>query len=179
MIALPGLCISTGQYEAAKQILYTFAQNEKDGLMPNLFPEGGKEPLYNTVDAALLFINSVYLYYEATKDRAFVREMYPVMERIINGYQRGTLFGIYMDRDGLICAGEGLAQVTWMDVRVGDSAQHHDTANRWKLMRTGITRCGLWLCLQKRSRKRNAIRNRQNRQADPLQRSSGCRKKAV
>ena len=120
MIALPGLCISTGQYEAAKQILYTFAQNEKDGLMPNLFPEGGKEPLYNTVDAALLFINSVYLYYEATKDRAFVREMYPVMERIINGYQRGTLFGIYMDRDGLICAGEGLAQVTWMDVRVGD-----------------------------------------------------------
>ena len=120
MIALPGLCISTGQYEAAKQILYTFAQNEKDGLMPNLFPEGGKEPLYNTVDAALLFINSVYLYYEATKDRAFVRELYPVMERIINGYQRGTLFGIYMDRDGLICAGEGLAQVTWMDVRVGD-----------------------------------------------------------
>lgn len=120
MIALPGLCISTGQYEAAKQILYTFAQNEKDGLMPNLFPEGGNEPLYNTVDAALLFINSVYLYYEATKDRAFVREMYPVMERIINGYQRGTLFGIYMDRDGLICAGEGLAQVTWMDVRVGD-----------------------------------------------------------
>lgn len=120
MIALPGLCISTGQYEAAKQILYTFAQNEKDGLMPNLFPEGGKEPLYNTVDAALLFINSVYLYYEATKDRVFVREMYPVMERIINGYQRGTLFGIYMDRDGLVCAGEGLAQVTWMDVRVGD-----------------------------------------------------------
>lgn len=120
MIALPGLCISTGQYEAAKQILYTFAQNERDGLMPNLFPEGGNEPMYNTVDAALLFINSVYLYYEATKDRAFVREMYPVMERILKGYQKGTLFGIHMDADGLICAGEGLAQVTWMDVRIGN-----------------------------------------------------------
>lgn len=120
MIALPGLCISTGQYEAAKQILYTFAQNEREGLMPNLFPEGGNEPMYNTVDAALLFINSVYLYYEATKDRAFVREMYPVMERILEGYQKGTLFGIHMDADGLICAGEGLAQVTWMDVRIGN-----------------------------------------------------------
>ena len=88
--------------------------------MPNLFPEGGNEPLYNTVDAALLFINCVYLYYEATKDMEFVREVYPVMERIMDGYQNGTKFGIHMDTDGLICAGEGLAQVTWMDVRVGE-----------------------------------------------------------
>ena len=78
-IALPGICISTGQFETAKRILRTFAQNERDGLMPNLFPEGGNEPLYNTVDAALLFINCVYLYYEATKDMEFVREVYPVM----------------------------------------------------------------------------------------------------
>ncbi len=120
MIALPGLCISTGQYEKAKRILETFAQNERDGLMPNLFPEGGKEPMYNTVDAALLFINCVYLYHEAAKDGGFVRNVYPVMERIIKGYQQGTLFGIHMDSDGLICAGEGLAQVTWMDVRVGE-----------------------------------------------------------
>ena len=88
--------------------------------MPNLFPEGGNEPLYNTVDAALLFINCVYLYYEATKDLEFVKEVFPVMERIINGYQNGTEFGICMDEDGLIRAGEGLAQVTWMDVRIGD-----------------------------------------------------------
>lgn len=120
MIALPGICISTGQFETAKRILRTFAQNERDGLMPNLFPEGGNEPLYNTVDAALLFINCVYLYYEATKDMAFVREVYPVMERIMTGYQKGTQFGIHMDADGLICAGKGLSQVTWMDVRVGE-----------------------------------------------------------
>ena len=44
----------------------------RKGLMPNLFPEGGKEPMYNTVDAALLFINAVYLYYEKTKDSGFV-----------------------------------------------------------------------------------------------------------
>ena len=69
------------------------AQNERDGLMPNLFPEGGNEPLYNTVDAALLFINCVYLYYEATKDMEFVREVYPVMERIMDGYQSGTKLG--------------------------------------------------------------------------------------
>lgn len=120
MIALPGVCISTGQYETAKEILRTFAVYEKDGLMPNLFPEGGNAPMYNTVDASLLFINCVYLLYRRTKDAAFVRETYPVMERIIEGYVKGTDYGIYLDEDGLIHAGEGLAQVTWMDVRVGE-----------------------------------------------------------
>ena len=120
MIALPGICISTGQYETAKEILRTFAVHERRGLMPNLFPEGGNEPLYNTVDAALLFINCVYLYYQAAGDKAFVREMYPVMERIIKAYREGTDYGIHMDEDGLIQSGEGLWQVTWMDVRVGD-----------------------------------------------------------
>ena len=120
MIALPGVCISTGQYETAKEILRTFAVHERRGLMPNLFPEGGNDPLYNTVDAALLFINCVYLYYQAAGDRAFVQEMYPVMERIIKAYREGTDYGIHMDEDGLIQSGEGLWQVTWMDVRVGD-----------------------------------------------------------
>ena len=120
MIALPGVCLSTGRYETAKSILRTFAVNERDGLMPNLFPEGGNEPMYNTADAALLFINCVYLYYRKTRDAAFVKEMYPVMERIVTGYRQGTRFGIHMDDDGLIAAGQGLDQVTWMDVRVGE-----------------------------------------------------------
>lgn len=120
MIALPGVCLSTGQYDTAKDILRTFAAYEKDGLMPNLFPEGENEPLYNTVDAALLFINCVWLYYEKTEDGDFVREMYPVMERIIEAYRTGTEYGIHMDGDGLIMAGQGLDQVTWMDVRIGD-----------------------------------------------------------
>lgn len=120
MVALPGLCISTGQYESAKRILRTFAGHERNGLMPNLFPEGENEPKYNTVDAALLFINCVYLLYECVKDESFVREMYPVMERIIEKYQYGTEYGIHMDEDGLILAGKDLDQVTWMDVRVGE-----------------------------------------------------------
>ena len=120
MIALPGICISTGRVESAKSILRTFAFYEKDGLMPNLFPEGENEPLYNTVDAALLFINCVWLYYEKTQDIKFVEEMYPVMQRIIFGYEKGTNFNIHMEEDGLISAGAGLDQVTWMDVRVGE-----------------------------------------------------------
>lgn len=120
MIALPGCCITTGRYETAKSILRTFMECRNKGLMPNLFPEGGNQPAYNTVDAALLFINCVYLYYEHTGDALFVKEAYQAMEEVIIWYQAGTDYGIHMDEDGLIMAGNGLDQVTWMDVRVGE-----------------------------------------------------------
>ncbi len=120
MIALPGCCLSTGRYEDAKSILRTFLQYEKDGLVPNLFPEGTAEPMYNTVDAALLLVNVVWLYVQKSGDEAFIAEAWPVLERIIAAYRKGTHHGIHMDADGLICAGQGLDQVTWMDVRVGE-----------------------------------------------------------
>lgn len=118
MIALPGLTLATGRYVDAASILRTFLAYEKDGLVPNLFPEGGQEPMYNTVDAALLLIDTVYQYFRHTNDWNFVREAYPTMERIIAAYRRGTHHAIYMDTDGLIHAGDGLDQVTWMDVCV-------------------------------------------------------------
>ena len=118
MIALPGLTLSTKRYEDAKSILRTFLAYERGGLVPNLFPEGAQQPMYNTVDAALLVIDSVWQYTQRTGDTAFAKEAYPVMERIIAGYRAGTEHGIGMDTDGLIYAGKGLDQVTWMDVCV-------------------------------------------------------------
>lgn len=120
MIALSGCCISAGQLEAAKSILRTFAGYCKDGLMPNLFPDGSGEPRYNTVDAALLYIHAVYLYVQKTKDLQFAKEVRPVMEDIIRWYRKGTAYGIRMDEDGLLLAGEAYDQVTWMDVRIGE-----------------------------------------------------------
>lgn len=120
MIALPGCTLATGRQEDAKSILSTFMAYQRGGLMPNLFPEGGNEPMYNTVDAALLFVHCVWLYVQRTQDLEFLHQAWPVMEEIIRGYREGTDFGIHMDEDGLIAAGRGLDQVTWMDVRVGD-----------------------------------------------------------
>ena len=116
MIALPGCCLATRRYDDAKSILRTFLAYEQDGLVPNLFPEGGHDPMYNTVDAALLLIDAVWQYLQRTGDMTFAEEAWPVMERIIAAYRRGTRHHIGMDTDGLIYAGSGLDQVTWMDV---------------------------------------------------------------
>ena len=120
MISLPGCTLSTGRYEDAKSILRTFLAYERNGLVPNLFPEGESKPMYNTVDAALLLIDAVWQYHHRTGDDAFVKESWPVMERIVHFYKTGTDHAISMDTDGLIRAGDGLDQVTWMDVRVND-----------------------------------------------------------
>jgi len=118
MIALMGCCLSSRQFEATESILRTFMAYCDKGLMPNLFPEGGNKPLYNTVDAALLFVVAVYEYYQRSGNLDFVKEAYPVMKEIVTWYRKGTDFHIHMDKDGLISAGGGLEQVTWMDVRV-------------------------------------------------------------
>lgn len=120
MIAMIGCTISTKRFEDAKSIFRTFKEYEKDGMMPNMFPEGNSNPLYNTVDASLLFFEALYKYYEATKDLEFIKEMYSTMQNIIKFYKQGTSFHIKMEDDYLISAGSDLEQLTWMDIRFGD-----------------------------------------------------------
>ena len=124
MIALTGLTLATGRYQDARDILTTFARYVHHGMVPNMFPDEGTAPLYNTADASMWYFYAVgkYLEYTGTpEDYAFVREtIYPKLKEIIAAYEHGTDFSIYMEEDGLIHAGSGLDQVTWMDVRVGD-----------------------------------------------------------
>lgn len=120
MIALAGTTLVTGRLKECKSILQTFAKYEHHGLLPNLFPEGDVEPMYNSVDAPLLFINAVYEYIQTSKDNAFLPEVWDVLKRIMTAYEKGTDYHIGMDSDSLIQAGADLEQLTWMDVRVGN-----------------------------------------------------------
>lgn len=128
MYALEGCTLTTRRFDDAKNIFRTFVQYTHKGLMPNLFKglqpsltSADDGPLYNTVDASLLFMQALYYYYQESKDLAFVRdEMMPTMASILDWYEKGTDFDIYMDGDGLISAGSGLHQLTWMDIRYQD-----------------------------------------------------------
>ena len=58
MISLEGLTLVTGRHVEAGYILRTFAHYVRDGLIPNMFPEGEKEGLYHTADATLWFFHA-------------------------------------------------------------------------------------------------------------------------
>ena len=121
MIAFTGLTLVTRRFKEAKEILKSFALYEKNGLIPNMFPDDGAEPYYNTVDASLWYFYAIYKYVNYTNDYEFVeKELYLVLKNIIKAYSTSTLFSIGMDSDYLIHAGSNLDQVTWMDVRVND-----------------------------------------------------------
>ncbi|MEL6786407.1 MAG: amylo-alpha-1,6-glucosidase [Cyanobacteria bacterium J06607_15] len=120
MISLPGLTISTGRYEIAKTIIRTFAKYVDRGMLPNVFPDAGATPEYNTVDATFWYFEAIRHYYQATKDLELVEELFPLLGEIIDWHIKGTRYSIQMDDDGLIYAGEAGVQLTWMDAKVGD-----------------------------------------------------------
>ncbi len=121
MIALPGLTLVTGRQERARRILETFARFVDQGMLPNVFPGAGARPDYNSVDAALWYLEAWRAHLEATRDRAALARVFPVLASIIDWHVRGTRYGIGVDpADGLLRAGEPGVQLTWMDARVGE-----------------------------------------------------------
>lgn len=118
MIALPGLTLATGRYKDAKDIIETFIKYEKDGLIPNMFPDNNIEPMYNTIDGTLWMFISVFHYYNATKDSTFIQEIFPTLEKIIQNHLDGTLYNIHVEEDGLLSGGDETTQLTWMDVKI-------------------------------------------------------------
>jgi predicted glycogen debranching enzyme len=121
MISLEGLTLTTGRHAEAGYLLRTFAHYVRDGLIPNLFPEGEREGLYHTADATLWYFHALDRYLETTGDRATLRRLLPTLHDIIDHHQRGTHFGIAVDpRDGLLRQGAEGFQLTWMDAKVGN-----------------------------------------------------------
>ncbi len=121
MISLEGLTLATGRQNEARWILRTFAHYVRDGLIPNLFPEGRQEGLYHTADATLWFFHAIDRYLAATGDRATLRSLLPRLVDIFEQHRNGTRFGIGVDpADGLLRQGAEGYQLTWMDAKVGD-----------------------------------------------------------
>jgi predicted glycogen debranching enzyme len=121
MISLEGLTLTTGRHLEAGYLLRTFAQYVRDGLIPNLFPEGNEEALYHTADATLWFFHALDRYVDVVGDGATLERLLPTLVEIIDRHLAGTRFGIGADpKDGLLHQGAPGYQLTWMDAKVGD-----------------------------------------------------------
>ena len=126
-IAIRGLCVATGRLAEAEQILLAWSGTIFRGMVPNRFPDSsspGGEPEFNSVDASLWFVIAIYEFLDAA-GRAKVdlmegnrRRLQETIVQIVAGYAAGTRYGIRMDEDGLLAAGEKGQQLTWMDARV-------------------------------------------------------------
>jgi predicted glycogen debranching enzyme len=119
MISLEGLTLATGREREACLILRTFASYVRDGLIPNMFPDGQRDGLYHTADATLWFFHAIGRYVSTTGDDDTLKILLPVLRDIIDHHVRGTRFGIAIDpADGLLRQGADGYALTWMDAKV-------------------------------------------------------------
>ena len=119
MISFEGLTLTTGRHREARFILRTFAQYVREGLIPNLVPDGSDQGLYHTADATLWFFHALDRFGEVTESWGLVEQALPTMRAIADAHLGGTRFGIGMDpKDGLLRQGEEGYQLTWMDAKV-------------------------------------------------------------
>ena len=119
MISLEGLTLNTGRHAEAGWVLRTFSNYVRNGLIPNLFPEGQREGLYHTADATLWYFHAIDRYLAATQDRVTLRLLLPILQDIVAWHLRGADFGIGVDpNDGLLRQGQEGYQLTWMDAKV-------------------------------------------------------------
>ncbi len=119
-LSLRGLCLATGRLDEARHILVEWSKTVDQGMLPNRFPDEGDQPEFNSVDASLWYVVVAGEYLKATKGRDF-KILWPALCAIMKGYREGTRFGIRMDADGLIMAGEAGSQLTWMDAKYEDT----------------------------------------------------------
>ncbi len=135
MIALPGLAVVTGRPELAARILRTFAAFVDRGMLPNRFPDGGEAPEYNTVDATLWYVEAIRACHAVTQDDALLKDLWPVLEDIVDWHVRGTRYGIGVDpADGLLRSGEPGVQprcAPWRRSRAG-SAMAASRGTTWR-----------------------------------------------
>jgi predicted glycogen debranching enzyme len=121
MIALPGLTLARGLTERARELIASFASFCDQGMIPNRFPDDGDTPLYNTVDATLWFVEAIRRYAAMVPDDPIIRDAwYPLLCSILDAHRGGTRYGIHVDTDGLLHAGQPGTQLTWMDAKLGD-----------------------------------------------------------
>jgi predicted glycogen debranching enzyme len=118
MISLEGLALVTGRATEARQILLTFARHVRDGLIPNLFPEGAREGLYHTADATLWFFHAIDRYEAWTDDQTLAADLLDVLVDIVEAHRAGTRYGIGVAADGLLTQGAPDLPLTWMDARM-------------------------------------------------------------
>ncbi|HCA81480.1 MAG TPA: hypothetical protein DEP53_17250 [Bacteroidetes bacterium] len=127
-IALPGATLVTGNFAEAREILRSFAEwqdgNFKSpsyGRIPNLVTTGSMQ--YNTTDGTPRFVIALMEYFRYSRDTSFVKSLYPVVRRSVEG-----ALARHVDGFGFLKHGDA---ETWMDAAgpAGPWSPRGDRAN--------------------------------------------------
>ncbi|HVQ19611.1 MAG TPA: amylo-alpha-1,6-glucosidase, partial [Terrimicrobiaceae bacterium] len=104
-IALRGLCLATGRFEEARDILVEWAGAVSEGMLPNRFPDHGETPEFNSVDASLWYAIASHEFLQVASGTCTAEQISRIeaaIKSILDGYSNGTRFGIRLAESGLL-----------------------------------------------------------------------------
>lgn len=119
-VALPGLTLARGRIEEARELLLAALPYLRDGLLPNIYGQSPQDSEYTAADAALWFALAVGRCFERITDRDSRQRLVAAVRSIEQAYRQGTQLGIWVDREGLLHAGDERSAVTWMDASTNE-----------------------------------------------------------
>jgi len=108
--------------ELVEKILQKYSCCIRDGLIPNVFPETGRDANYDSIDATLWY---VILLYKFGKKRNTVKNWLfsiKTTEQILKGIITNKNYPFQIRADGLIDLKPEFSHATWMDVRIDGKA---------------------------------------------------------
>lgn len=121
MIALPGLLLCRGEFEAARQVFNLYLKHVNQGLIPSAFSPRAENPAYESIDATLWLFVAVYEYWRVSQDYDFLAAVYTVLLEILHAHLSGATPGVkYDSAHGMLLPVDGNAPMTWMNGRCGN-----------------------------------------------------------
>src|SRR6185437_2483887 len=120
LIALAGLLLVRGKFDAAKAMLLNLAARVRRGILPTEFSENAIDCSYDGADTSLWFIHALWQYHRYTGDDATARKLLGTVHEIIDRYRDGAARIVHADDAGLLVARSDGRPASWMNAKTGD-----------------------------------------------------------
>ncbi|MBD3362604.1 hypothetical protein GF362_02695 [Candidatus Dojkabacteria bacterium] len=117
-ISFRGLLLCRDNFNLSRNIILDWMKHIRNGLIPNR--PGLKE--YNSLDATLWFIVSIYYYWQETQDDKLIQSLMPQISNLLQNLILGTKYGIHTLKNGLLISTDNSKGLTWMDAVVNGQA---------------------------------------------------------
>jgi predicted glycogen debranching enzyme len=122
MLVLNALMHDRENLDIIEKILIKYGREMKDGLIPNMRYESGREANYDTVDATLWYVILLWKLGKYKKDLAFWKDSIQMIEEVLKGILTNYKYPFFVRKDALIELKEEFSHATWMDVRIDGNA---------------------------------------------------------
>jgi glycogen debranching enzyme len=122
MFVLNAMLHSKTQVKIVENILKKYSFYIRDGLIPNMLPETGRQADYDSVDATLWYVILLYKLGKKKNTVTFWKEAISTANGILRAFLDNHTYPFHIREDGLIELHKEFAHATWMDVRQNNVA---------------------------------------------------------